>query len=187
MPVVPFDALPASARVWVFASDRALSGPDRSRLLGAVDAYLGNWRAHGQPLTCARVWRDDRFLAVGVDQTPAYASGCSIDGLFRALQALRPILRTSLVTGGRVFYREAGEIRSVSQDEFTDLSMTGAVTAETSVFDLTVSTAGEWRERFTIAAGRTWHQALLAAGASIRTRTDPHGHPPYPPIKAPTD
>jgi hypothetical protein len=162
MPVVPFDALSDGARVWVFASDRALVGPDRSRLLGAVDAYLANWRAHGQPLTCARAWREDRFLAVGVDPTTAYASGCSIDGLFRALQALRPFLRTSLVTGGRVFYRDpASGIHSVTRDEFTELSATGAVGANTPVFDLTVSTAGEWRERFATAAGRTWHQALL--------------------------
>ena len=162
MPVVPFDALSDGARVWVFASDRPLVGPDRTRLLGAVDAYLSNWRAHGQPLTCARAWREDRFLAVGVDQTTAYASGCSIDGLFRALQALRPFLRTSLVTGGRIFYRDrTSDIHSVTRDEFTELSASHAVSADTPVFDMTVSTVGEWRQRFATAAGRSWHQALL--------------------------
>src|SRR5271168_2293589 len=78
MPAVPFETLPASARVWVFASDQPLTSEQAELLLGVVDEYLGEWRAHGQPLTCAREWRESRFLAVGVDQTDAYASGCSI-------------------------------------------------------------------------------------------------------------
>jgi hypothetical protein len=163
MPVIPFEALPATARVWVFASERVLTGAVRDQLLNAVDAYLANWQAHGQPLTSARTWRDDRFLAVGVDQTDAYASGCSIDGLFRALQLLRPVLGASLLPGGHVHFRDAtGDIRAVTRDAFTDLGARGAVTAATTVFDPTVGTAGEWRERFETTAGRSWHHALLA-------------------------
>lgn len=162
MALVSFDALPGNARVWVFAADRPLAGADRDRLLDAVDAYLGNWRAHGQPLTCAHAWCDDRFLAVGVDQSDAYASGCSIDGLFRALQMLRPILGTSLLPATHVHYRDAaGAIHSVTRDAFTALSASRAVTADTPVFDPTVATAAEWRDRFETIAGRAWHQTLL--------------------------
>ena len=45
-----------------------------------VDAFLDQWNAHGSALTCAREWRDDRFLAIGVDQSTAGASGCSASG-----------------------------------------------------------------------------------------------------------
>jgi hypothetical protein len=163
MPVIPFEALPDRARVWVFASEEPLTESARDQLLGAVDAYLAKWQAHGQPLTSARTWRDDRFLAVGVDQTDAYASGCSIDGLFRTLQLLRPVLGTTLLPGGCVHYRDpGGDIRAVTRDAFADLGASGAVTAETTVFDPTVATAAEWRERFETTAGRSWHHALLA-------------------------
>ncbi len=162
MPVIPFEALPDRARVWVFASDQALIGSARDQLLTAVDAYLAKWQAHGRPLTAARAWRDDRFLAVGVDQTDAYASGCSIDGLFRTLQLLRPILGASLLPEGRVHYRDAtGDIRAVTRDAFAGLGASGAVTAATIVFDATVATAAEWRERFETTAGRSWHHTLL--------------------------
>jgi hypothetical protein len=87
MPTVPFDQLPDDARVWVFASDRPLAGAHAERLLATVDAFLARWSAHGQPLTAARDWASDRFLVVAVDQRDAHASGCSIDGLFRTLQA----------------------------------------------------------------------------------------------------
>ena len=32
----------------------------------AADAYLLQWKAHGHPLTCARDWREERFLVIGV-------------------------------------------------------------------------------------------------------------------------
>jgi hypothetical protein len=162
MPVVPFDALPEDARVWVFSSESPLNGDSAHKLLDEVDRYLAQWRAHGEPLTCGRTWRDDRFLAVGVDQTDAYASGCSIDGLFRALQALRPVLGANLVGGGRVHYRdEHGVIKCASREEFANLGARGGVTAETRVFDPTVATVAEWRQRFETDAGQSWHGALL--------------------------
>jgi hypothetical protein len=37
------------------------------------------------------------------------------------------------------------------------------VSGETTVFDLTVSTAGEFRSRFERRAGDSWHRALLGA------------------------
>jgi hypothetical protein len=140
-------------------------------LLGTVDGYLAEWRAHGQPLTCARAWRDSRFLAIGVDQSDAYASGCSIDGMFRVLQQLQQRLGASLLGGGRVFYRAAdGAIESVTRDEFPGRD----VSAETRVFDTTVATVGEWQTRFETYAGTSWHAALLpksTRAASITERT----------------
>jgi len=53
MPIVPFETLPDASRVWVFGSGRALSGADADRLLGEVDRFLAQWKAHGVPLTCA--------------------------------------------------------------------------------------------------------------------------------------
>src|SRR5437868_8198163 len=107
MPVVPFETLPDSARIWVFGSDRLLTEDGAAARLRGVDDYLADWKAHGARLTVAREWRDGRFLAVAVDQSTAGASGCSIDGLFRVLQQLERSVGASLVGGGRVFYRDS--------------------------------------------------------------------------------
>jgi hypothetical protein len=163
MPLVPFSDLPPSARVWVFAADRPVTGTAAERLLGEVDAFLARWMAHGAPLSSAREWRDDRFLVIGVDPRTANASGCSIDGLFRTLRALEPAIGASLVGGGRVYFRGAdGAVRAASRDEFSGLAASGAVTSSTRVFDPTVTTLGDWRDRFEIEAARSWHAALLA-------------------------
>jgi hypothetical protein len=156
MPIVAFDTLPDSARVWVFASDTSLTGDAAASLLDAVDEFLSGWAAHGAPLRCARDWRDGRFLAIGVDVTAENASGCSIDGLFRTLQRLEQTLGSRLVGGGRVFYRTRSGIETSSYEGFTEAVNAGEVARETPVFDTSLTGAAEWRNAFEKPAGQTW-------------------------------
>ncbi len=166
MPRVPFESLPPSARIWVFAAEHPVRGSAAQRLLRAVDEHLERWNAHGYPLSSGRAWTEDRFLTIGVDQSTAGASGCSIDGLFRMLKSLEAEIGTPMVGGGTVFYRDpAGPIVAVSRDEFSELASDGAVRRDTHVFDLTVPTVAEWRERFETAAERSWHANLLPEAA----------------------
>ena len=167
MPVVPFSALPDTSRVWIFGSDPALSRDSADRLLADVDDFLTQWKAHGVPLTCARDWSHDRFLTVGVDTTQESASGCSIDGLFRRLQGLERELHAQLLAGGRVFYRgDDGRVRAASRDEFASVASRGEASADTPVFDTTVTTAGDRRTRFETTAGASWVGRLLTASIS---------------------
>jgi hypothetical protein len=164
MPSVPFDQLPDSARVWVFASDRALTGDDAGALLDQVDGFLAQWKAHGAPLRCAREWRDDHFLAIGVDPTVEQASGCSIDGMFRGLRSMEDVLGTRLVAGGRVFYRDpCGRPRMAERRDVTTLAERGELDRGTRVFDTSVTSAADWRGRFERPASDSWVASLLPA------------------------
>jgi hypothetical protein len=166
MPRVEFDQLPPNARVWVFASDRPLTGNDRTTLLHEVDAFLEQWKAHGAPLRCAREWRDDRFLVIGVDPTAEQASGCSIDVLFRGLRSLEQSLSTGLVAGGRVFYRDADDIRVAKRNDIHSLADRGELDADTPVFDTTLTDVASYRERFERPARESWLASLLPSQAS---------------------
>ena len=158
MPRQPFDRLPDSARLWVFAASRPLEVAERDALLGAVDAFLDQWNAHRVALDCARDLRYDQFLIVGVDQEAAGVSGCSVDALVRTMKGLGQQLGVDLVDHASVFYREGGAIRRATRDEFAAAATQGAVTPETSVFDNTVQTAGALRAgAWEAPAARTWH------------------------------
>ena len=162
MPLVQIEDLPDSARAWVFGADHDLDESAADLLLRDVDRFLSQWHAHGAPLTAARDWKYRRFLTVAVDQSTAGASGCSIDGLFRSLKALEPRLGGSLVTSGLLFYRDRkGRIQGVDRDRFTELNAEGKIGPETQVFDLTVTTLGEWKARFELNVGDSWHAKLL--------------------------
>ena len=167
MPAVPFDALPDDARLWVFATAAPLDGEPAAALLATVDSFLAGWAAHGAPLQAGRDWRDGHFLAVAVDQRAAGASGCSIDGLFRSLQALEPRLGTPLLAGGRVYWRdEAGRVQSGDRAAFRRAAAAGAVGPDTPVFDTTVTSAGDWRARFERPLAESWHARAAGLGAA---------------------
>lgn len=165
MPIVDMEKMPDTSRVWVFGSDRPLAPGKDQILLKEVDRFLGGWKAHGAPLTVGRSWKHDRFLTIAVDQSTEGASGCSIDGLFRALKALEPQLEASLVTSGCVFFRDqSGNIMCELRDRFSELGSEGKVSPSTQVFDATVTSLGEWRARFELKAGESWHAGLLGDG-----------------------
>lgn len=163
MPIVPFHSLPDDARLWVFAASDRITGERADQLLAAVDEWLADWKAHGEPLTCARDWREDRFLAIGVDQSTAGASGCSIDALFRVLQNLQGSLGTSLIGGGRMFFQNRdGEVATTSRAEFAAKATAGEVDTDTTVYDTSVTTANAYRTAFQRRAGDSWHRDLLS-------------------------
>lgn len=166
MPLVEMDDLPDTARVWVYGADRDIDEAGASQLLSTTDEFLAQWKAHGAPLTSARQWSDSRFLLIAVDQKQEGASGCSIDGLFRALKAMGQALGAQIVTSGLVYFRDrGGRIRSVARDEFTRLAGLGEIDDDTEVFDLSVTTAGEHRARFRSRAANSWHASLMESRA----------------------
>ena len=162
MPKIDFASLPDSARVWVYGADKPLSSDATNHLLEKTDRFLKGWKAHGVDLHSSRDWSDGRFLTIAVDQEREGASGCSIDVLFRALKGLEKQLGANLVTSGLVYFRgRDGEIKAVTREEFTDLASKGEIDGQTEVFDLSVTTLGEWRGRFRSKVEDSWHASLL--------------------------
>lgn len=160
MPRTELSHLPAHARLWVFTADAPVADP--SPLLAAVDAHLAQWAAHGAPLLCARDWRDDRFLAIAVDESATGASGCSIDGLFRTIARVQSTIGADLLASGRVSWRDAhGTIHVASQQEFSACAAAGDVTRETPVFETLTETVYGWRSAFEKPAGESWARGLL--------------------------
>lgn len=162
MPSVPFDALPADARIWIFAADRPLEPSEREGISEAVDGFLETWNAHGIPLQGGREWRYGRFLLVGVDEAAAPPSGCSIDALVRVFKELEEELDVTLLDRSPIWYRDEGGIRCVSRSEFRELASAGAVGPETVVFNGAVTRMEELRQGgWELPAGESWHGDLL--------------------------
>ncbi len=158
MPVVEFDRLPPAARLWIFSASRPLDHAERDRLLELVDGFLGQWKAHGHPLTAARDWRYDRFLLVAVDESAAGASGCSIDAMVRQLDGLERALGVELLDHGPVLFRRAEAIERIDRQAFADLARRGDVSPDTIVFNNTLTRVAELREgQWETAARASWH------------------------------
>ena len=167
---MPFERMPDHARLWIFAADRPLTAREQLNLLAGVDAFLDPWKAHGEPLTVARDLRHDRFLLVGVDESNAGASGCSVDALLRALTEMEHALDVSLLDHGPVLFRRGDRIERLPRQEFTELAQRGEVTPATIVFNNTLTRVGDLLAgRWETPARESWHArafGLVAAPAA---------------------
>jgi hypothetical protein len=163
MSLVSFDALPDNARLWCFGASRAPDASETVRLLDSMRGFVSEWTAHRRDLQAGFAWVHGRFLLIGVDESRAGASGCSIDALTGHLKNLGSELNLDLRDSMPVWFRDgAGGIRAVSRAEFTGLGHAGEVTASTPVFDLTLDRLGDVRSGLLeTAAGSAWHRVLL--------------------------
>ena len=160
-----FSKLPGDARLWVFGADRALDARERAALLDAVDGFLEQWKAHGDPLTAARDLREDRFLMVAVDEASIPASGCSIDAMVNVLKGLEGELGLGLVGHGAVYWRDrSGEVRRAERAEFRRLADAGEVDPDTVVFDTTLTRVGKLSESWERPARAAWHRQAFFRG-----------------------
>jgi hypothetical protein len=159
------EAMPDEARTWVFAAPERLTTEQAEALLGEVDRFIEGWLAHGRSVVGARELRDDIFLLVAADEAATGVSGCSIDSLFRALQALEARLGTSLTDRSLVWLRDGtGAVRSMTRTEFKEAAARGEVGRETTVFDTTVTSVGGVRSgAWERPAGESWHARMLAS------------------------
>lgn len=166
MSLIAFDDLPDDARLWCFGASRATDASELDHLMNSMRAFVEEWTAHRRDLQAGFDWLYERFLLIGVDESNAGASGCSIDALSRHLRNLSTELGLDLLDSMPVWFRNpSGQIRMVSRSDFADLASQGEVSATTPVFDLTVTRLGDARSgRLETSAGSAWHRGLLASG-----------------------
>ncbi len=160
MSVVEFDALPDSARLWIYAANRRFVESEISRLNTNMSAFLHEWTAHRKELRTG--WRllDSQFILVAVDESMTTASGCSIDGLVRHLTALEKELRVQVLgTSMLIFFRdEAGAVKCTDRQDFRKMIESGTVSHHTTVYNNMIQSLGELRSgKWRVPLADSWH------------------------------
>jgi len=154
-----FASLPDDARLWVYASAAPLSAPKASALTEHLQTFFATWSSHGRPVQGALRIQDQRFLLVAATLPDGDISGCGIDAAVHAIDEAASALGIQWVPALDVVYRDAeGAVRDASRSAFRALAHEGVVTAETPVFDMSLSTVGALRSgEFEQRAGDSWH------------------------------
>jgi hypothetical protein len=169
-----FPDFPADARLWVYAADAPLSDAQQQALHAKLDAFFADWTSHGRPVRGAAQVVADRFLLVAATLEGGDISGCGIDDSVHAVDALADDLGIAWLSPLHVFYRDAaGQVVACSRGTFQTRVEEGAVTADTPVFDPSITTVEALREgQFEQPAGDAWHARVFdiptpaASGAS---------------------
>ncbi len=151
-----------SARVWIYAADRALEAAEQELALLKSQQFVRQWTAHSQQLQAAALLLEGRFLVLAVDESQAGASGCSIDKSVHFVQALGQALAVDFFNRMRFSYRDAaGRVQTVGRENFQALYSEGVIDGQTLVFDPLVKSWAELQNSFEKPLADSWHQRML--------------------------
>lgn len=162
MPLRP--DLPDDARLWIFAADRPLSEAESQTLVESLRPFLASWQAHGLPVQGQAAVLHHRFLLLAGYVPGGEISGCSIDAATQAVEAAAQRLGITWMSPLMVFYRDAADaVQHVTRAQFRRLIAEGKVTAQTPVFDLSLTHVGALRRgAFEKPAGQSWHARVFS-------------------------
>ena len=155
------DTMPAHARVWVYKSTTAFTPEQREAILENGAAFVHGWAAHGAALDACVDVSHDRFVVIAVDEEQAMASGCGIDKSVRFVQDLERIMGVQLTDRMVLWYEMEEELHSARVTDLPRLVASGAITADTIVFDDLVATKGDLDEHFRAPLRETWMARYL--------------------------
>lgn len=164
--LVPFQNLPDDARLWVFASERPLSSDEVAALRQDLASFLTDWKAHGAAVEAGFEIQDDHFVLIASTNAMADPSGCSIDAMTRFVREHGQKIGVNFMPGGRVYFRQGDKVNVADRPSFKALALTGAVNAETRVFDTMLTSVAAYRESWEAPAGSTWHASMLPVATS---------------------
>ena len=133
-----FNTLPESSRIWVYASEKALTTEQQNHISNYIAEHLKGWNAHKVPLKAGVTILENHFIVVALDETVNAASGCSIDTLQQTIQALEKELSISSMNRLNVFCKIGNEIQCIPSFRLGSIA-----TANTLFYDLTILTKAE--------------------------------------------
>lgn len=156
---VHFNTLPETARIWIYQADRSFTNNEQSIISNTLSAFVQQWTAHGSELKAGFSLPHNHFIVIGLDQSQASASGCSIDGLFRMLQQLTAHTGIDFLNRERIAFKRESGIELVCKQQLKEKITAWGATALT--FNNLVATKGELETQWITPVENTWLKKYL--------------------------
>lgn len=160
--ITDFKNLPDESRIWIYQSNRKLTDEEVAIASLKTQAFLEQWTAHGSNLEAGFEVRYNRFIVLGLNQTSASASGCSIDASVRFIQSLEKEFSVDLLDKMNVTFYNGEFIAHKSLTDFRKMAKARSVSPNTVVFNNLVNTKSEYLENWEVPAKESWHSRFLA-------------------------
>ena len=153
--------LASTSRVWIFQSSRKLSEFESNLIRTSFEEFIPQWAAHGSQLFGAFELLDSYFIVVGVDESMAMASGCSVDKLMHKVQEIGKEIEIDFMNRLNIAYLDEDEIKLTSMNDFKALIREGVIDQNTKVFNNLVTTKAELESSWRTTVENSWHKNLL--------------------------
>lgn len=153
---IPFEQLPATARLWVYQASRNLTTDESAAALTALRPALDTWAAHGHPLTASARVVENRFLLLAVDEGAGLPSGCSIDSSVHTVQAVGQQIGVDFLDRSATYRTADGSVQTLPLVDIKAAVATGLLEPDTLVFNTLVKNLVEFQTNWQLPASHTW-------------------------------
>ena len=159
--MVAFNELPETSRIWVYQANRNFSEQELEEINLLLPQFLTQWTAHGSSLHAGYEIKYNRFIVIGLDQSLASASGCSIDASVHFIQGLEKRFGVELLDRMNVSFKQGDYITYKSMADFKKMAKARAITEKTIVFNNLVTNKQEYLEHWEVPASESWHGRFI--------------------------
>ncbi|MGM0635182.1 MAG: ABC transporter ATPase [Bacteroidota bacterium] len=159
--LVDFNELPDHARIWIYQANRSFTEEEQDEIRIRISSFLEEWTAHGSSLKAGFQLKYKRFIILGLDQSQASASGCSIDASVHFIQELEKRYEVDLLDKMNVTFKQGKFLAYKDLKEFKKMVKNKAVSANTIVFNNLVNNKGEFEDAWEVPLSESWHSRFL--------------------------
>lgn len=148
--------MPDYARVWLYASDRAFTPQEEAVINGWLAEFTKGWNSHGANLTASAAILHHQIILFAVDESQTPPSGCSIDKSVALLRQIERQMGVNLLDGGRVFYQQNEQIKSVRLPQIKQEIELQHIQANTPILNMQANTLQAVHNSLFVPAAQSW-------------------------------
>ena len=156
-----FTELPPQTRIWIYQSNREIPSEMYPVVKDVLKRFAESWTSHNKQLHAYVDLLLNRFLILAVDESQAGASGCSIDTSVRFIQQLGEQLKVDFFDRLTFAWLENGEVKTATQEAFSQLFSEGKINNDTLVFDNLVNNKADFERGWIKPLGKSWHKRMV--------------------------
>ena len=149
--------IPVKSKIWIYLSNKEISGSFRNELESDLKSFLADWNAHGNDLKSFYNIAFNRILLIGVDEEQYGASGCSIDKQLRFIKEAEIKFGVTFLDRMLVAVLQDDEnIFVFPASQTTDLISQAKINENSMVFDNTITSGNQLEKEWLKPLHSTW-------------------------------
>lgn len=143
-------------RIWIYTLSKELSNEQLLDFKNRCQTFVSGWTAHDVSLDASFELYQNRLLIFKVNEDKYNASGCSIDKQLRFVKDLEQVFSVELLNRLLVAYENNNHVEVIKSSQIKDLLAANTISANTLVFDNTITQSSELESKWKQPLQATW-------------------------------
>ncbi len=148
-------------RIWIYTLSKELSIEQLVDFKNRCQNFVNGWTAHDVSLDASFELYQSRLLIFKVNEEKYNASGCSIDKQVRFVKELEQAFSIELLNRLLVAYENNNQVEVVKSAQIKELLSANIISANTLVFDNTITEYKQLETNWKQPLHHTWLQKYL--------------------------